>query len=235
MGRIALTHWLLLTESMSAYALPGLFPPLAASASSSKRGVYHAHEEKLDEPEVHVVVKEAKIDPARLVQSLTAPKQQPSQRRSNGCRRPRAPEAPCYSPQEESMEFELSVSFNGRTYTAVRTLPSILRLRDDLELETKDRCFQSSIPQVPRIQDEPSSEVTGRGGFSFLHALLRSYVPIVEDWLRKVTAVVSPSDSPSLTRFLWEPTTPQTPVRSHSSPAVHHLDSIEESEHDCDE
>lgn len=43
------------------------------------------------------------------------------------------------SPQNEAIEFELAITFNGRRYTAKRTMQCIMQLRDDLIKETKRR------------------------------------------------------------------------------------------------
>jgi len=222
--------------------------------------------------EVEIVVKEAKIDPARLVQSLAS--SAPTTKLADGCRsrrrsRPRPAAAVSggsnavgddheddddaaakITPQEESTEFELSIAYNGRTYTAFRSLTSILRLRRDLVSEVERargggkggiRCATTvpgeksagdtanrpavSIPEVPRMMMDDdgmsngtfaasaSSERGGRGnsvgvvgrGFAFMQAVIRSYTPALEGWLRHVTTLVPPKDSPSLTRFLWEP------------------------------
>lgn len=43
------------------------------------------------------------------------------------------------SPQNEAIEFELAITFNGRRYTAKRTMQCIMQLRDDLIKEMKRR------------------------------------------------------------------------------------------------
>jgi hypothetical protein len=48
--------------------------------------------------------------------------------------------------------------------------------------------------------------VAGRGGFLFLQALVRSYVPRLEEWLRSVLGelgVSNPERCPALWRFLF--------------------------------
>jgi hypothetical protein len=42
-------------------------------------------------------------------------------------------------------------------------------------------------------------------GFTMLHALVTSYVPVMERWLKNVATIV-PQDSECLMNFLWEPT-----------------------------
>jgi len=246
---------------MSAYALPGLFPPLESSFQRS----YHAapptadlssldKEEKVDfdeeQPEVWIDIKEAKVDAAKLIASLTrktsAKKQEPS-RCSSRTRRRTGERIESSSPHEDAMLFQLSVSLNGRTYNAVRSLPLIRQLRQELVEEqqyigesrddTKQQCIL--IPEVPRLQDSVQTGGSPDGfagrGFSFLQAILRSYTPTLEAWLRTVTTLVSPSKSPSLTHFLREPHHFEKEL-SHR-PSLQGLDAIEESdsENDCDD
>jgi hypothetical protein len=42
-------------------------------------------------------------------------------------------------PHKEAIQFELSTIFNGRTYSATRTLPTIVQLRNDLIAEINNR------------------------------------------------------------------------------------------------
>ena len=249
---------------MSAYALPGLFPPLE---SSFQQRSYHADlsslekEEKVQDyqesSEVGIDIKAAKIDAAKLVESLTATKKTPKKKKQEPSRctirRPRHErvQAPLSSPQEEAMQFQLSVSLNGQTYTAVRSLPRIRQLRQELVEEQQQQqsvCRGESrqdditvskdcplIPEIPRLQDtaQTGSDGFAGRGFSFLQAILRSYTPTLEAWLRQVTTLVSPSSSPSLTHFLWEPD--QVEKELSQRPSLQGLDAIEESdsENDC--
>ena len=144
------------------------------------------------------------------------------------------------SPHDEAIEFELSISFNGRRYTATRTLQRIFQLRDDLinEMEARRRWLQFrrtsssaksnqakdqseenrlngldqdmniAIPEIPPMTGEDTSSGAFSGfvgrGFTLLHAMATSYVPVMEGWLRNIMAIV-PQDSECLTDFLWEP------------------------------
>lgn len=269
-----------------------------------------------DADEVDIVVQEAKIDPAQLIQSLaTASSSTPSSSfaaasSSSSLKKAPAssksrhhPERRCrprssagtfktnsgnplnVTPQEESTQFELRISFNGRTYTATRSLTCILRLRQDLvseiqecqqqeEREQRKRDCDGSdegnnpqppkrssicIPEVPRMMMQGDAAMPGETfvgsaaqhhhggvvgrGFSFLQALIRSYTPALEGWLRQVTVIVPPKDSPSLMQFLWEPLVRRTSSEtarvvvgssaSASLSSLQHLDIIEESENDC--
>jgi hypothetical protein len=269
---------------MSAYALPGFFPPLdsvfssrnVGSASATSSSCFFGNddsslgkEEKVDscnasndqstplgpEQNVGISVKEAKIDAARLVHALTtrgtaATRQQqqvtasaatpvsPDHCQANShtrSRRRNHPQHTSVTPQEDAMQFELSISFNGRKYTAMRTLPSLLQLRRDLmeEVENRQRIFQSAsfeppqhparlyldcgdndkkcqdqdvcIPELPRLAEDCPWTAQASRGFSMLQGVLSSYAPTLEGWLRNMTKLVPPHDSPSWANFLWEP------------------------------
>jgi hypothetical protein len=166
------------------------------------------------------------------------------------------------SPENEAIEFELSITFQGRKYTAKRTMQCIIKLRDDLirEMRARKRWLANQIPlesglsgsqdslaslqtpslrhsnavvaaasyenravEIPEIPplsfgvdhrrhhhcDDRSSMVGGMGfvgrGFTMLHAMVTSYVPVMDRWLKNVMAIV-PEDSECLLNFLWEPT-----------------------------
>ncbi|KAL3916681.1 MAG: hypothetical protein SGARI_007904 [Bacillariaceae sp.] len=61
----------------------------------------------------------------------------------------------------------------------------------------------------PRQRDENSSMMGGMGfvgrGFTMLHAMVTSYAPVMDRWLKNVMTIV-PEDSECLLNFLWEPT-----------------------------
>lgn len=268
-------------------------------------------------------VKEARLDPELLVRYVTrcaakvAKKQfcTSSNRNKKNRRRERRKH-----PYEDAIQFDLSISFNGRKYTATRTLPSFIQLRNDLireshngkkrqqqqeeqeqqkqeqqqdeeeeqqceqqhvlenvhEKQEQQKSFSNSyssfvnietsnsvktsatdaevdeilIPELPLppLSDEESvstspptsstatsvaSSGTARdsltkntisrntsstnltaamtntsmaimaGGFRMLHAIIKSYCPALERWLRHIVRLFP--DSPALTHFLWEP------------------------------
>jgi len=99
--------------------------------------------------EVDILVREAKIDPVRLVQSLTSPKKK--RRKQNFLvsksmqdlndkhRNANDDDDDNGDPHRDAIEFELSIAFNGRTYTAKRTLSSVIQLRNDIIMEMKNR------------------------------------------------------------------------------------------------
>lgn len=274
---------------MSAYALPGLFPPLTSPApfqsdagesstsTDEASGKAPLHEDRstlstifrasVDRfcPELlnttsssetadnkdtkpGIQVREAKIDPVRLVQCVTqsprtqsqpskkghmrrrnskerlgdSPQHSPSKRNANGDEQDNC----IGSPHDEAIEFELSISFNGRKYTATRTMQCIVQLRDDLVSEMNNRKqwlqmrrssgetssenstnaaddedINVQIPEIPPISG--GAGFVGRG-FTMLHAMVTSYVPTMEIWLHSVMAIV-PQDSECLSNFLWEP------------------------------
>lgn len=277
---------------MSAYALPGLFPPIigfpsktdssatsstssTSSFASTNNGPLHeqrpesslgitdilkASVDRFCEHCPGIAVKEAKIDPVRLVQSVTSPTRAPRtlRRRSSTERLDAQQQSPqgrknsvhysseenknSSTPHDEAIQFELSISLNGRKYNATRTLHCIVQLRDDLirEINCKRRWLQTQragenafqlgrtvsnvtadaedealniqIPEIPPISgDETSSPGFVGRGFTFLHAMVTSYVPAMERWLRNVMAIV-PEDSECLTNFLWEPLANELPL-----------------------
>jgi len=174
------------------------------------------------------------------------------------------------SQQNEAIEFELSITYDGRKYTAKRTMHCIIQLRDDLirEMErrrqwltqkqdlstttrlniphesskmnqfnghlrftqqpsyfdvthsssekvtTKDNNHSNAveIPEIPpftsghdRRHTLGDSGFVGKG-FTMLHAMVKSYVPVMESWLNNIMEIV-PQDSECLMNFLWEPST----------------------------
>lgn len=155
-----------------------------------------------------IAVKEAKIDPVRLVQSVTgSPRVQQMPRKTtrrrssterldaqpgvslkrssntsisddstsstNSCNNSSSSSSgtasACTSPHDDAIEFELSISFNGRKYTATRTMQCILQLRDDLirEMNTRKRWLQ--IRKAYGNTDNPDNEFvpTSRQGVHF--------------------------------------------------------------------
>jgi len=189
--------------------------------------------------DVVIAVKEAKIDSARLIRSL-ALSGDSKKKKKNAAAKPKplgednrqddgSDNGRKCDPHEEAINFEFSVSFNGREYSATRTLPRILQFRTDLIEEFRARRMwrerrrkrkqsvpppmakvrdlsddeeeeDGSIPELPRL----SEDAAGSRGFTMLNALLRSYGPALEHWMMKVMDIV-PHDSQCLTQFLWEP------------------------------
>eukprot|EP00980_Cylindrotheca_fusiformis_P001693 scaffold388_cov114-Cylindrotheca_fusiformis.AAC.2 len=299
---------------MSAYALPGLFPPLTypspslsdagdSSTSTEAAGKSALHEERTTLSTIirasvdrfypdllntssesatkpGIQVKEAKIDPVRLVQCVTQSNRSQSQSSKKGHARRRSSkdrlgDSPHNSPtrrrngggeqkncvgtpHDEAIEFELSISFNGRKYTATRTMQCIMQLRDDLvsEMNNRKRWLQmrrSSADdsseyscntthddedmnfQIPEIPPITGANFVGRG-FAMLHAMVTSYVPTMEGWLHSVMAVV-PQDSECLSNFLWEPLndTPPMDFTFKSCGSLAPLGSIKELECNTDD
>jgi hypothetical protein len=130
---------------------------------------------------------------------------------------------------DDAIQFNLSISFNGRKYTATRALPTFVKLRKDLMLESKGRSTmrfnkpgvtrmsavsqeskqtqadEVSIPELPIGDGSKMTNVVqlaGRG-FRGLQDSVCAYCPDMEKWIRSVADLV-PS-SPSLENFLWEP------------------------------
>jgi hypothetical protein len=95
------------------------------------------------------------------------------------------------------------------------------------------------IPEIPPLgggESMGNSGIMGRG-FTMLHAMATSYVPVMERWLRNVMVIV-PQDSECLTNFLWEPITTEAfplelPSKSCNSLAA--LGSIKELDYKTDD
>jgi len=285
---------------MSAYALPGLFPPIDPMSQSSSNGIKTiadssgSSEESLSDRKIPlhlqqdhgeqysgnrdnrigcilnsaaIAVKEAKIDPVRWIEYVTGRRRVSNSNHSSSGQANRAlfdstsgskPKSSygnggssCNSKnksqQNEAIEFELSITFKGRRYTAKRTMQCMMQLRDDLIREmnrrrqwltekqdlgslrfTQPSCFDSThssrnkvttkpeqdnhaaqIPEIPPFTDDRHHSgdpgFVGKG-FMMLHAMVKSYVPVMESWLKSVMEVV-PQDSECFMNFLWEPTT----------------------------
>jgi hypothetical protein len=259
--------------------------PIAANSPLTPAAPPHGEESEdtSGTSQVGISVKDAKIDPVRLVKSLTTTTKS---RKQNNSATPSAPQEvtanksgsckvdknTCSNdedddPHKDAIQFELNISFNGRTYSATRTMPRIIQLRNDLISEINIRRSKAlrrmrwikkqskvvvdflevdeaddigddmtvktvddndnvsrhdhyddvKIPELPDYYSaEERSNSGGRGrGFTLLHALLRSYCPVMEGWLLKVTALVP--DSPSLSNFLWEPVSGSADMRSTNS------------------
>jgi len=241
-----------------------------------------------------IVVKEAKIDPVRWIQYVTGSNPQKYAHQIGKRLRRRVSnsgigssmgihnsgqskrilcetkQSSCNnskkSQQNEAIEFELSITFHGRKYTAKRTMQCIMQLRNDLitemnrrrqwlvekedmsmpsrlnstqmgncddqlrftqppdlnatrscsdRLKTEEKGKLSDTIQIPEIPPFTSSHdrrhlngdtgFVGKG-FTLLHAMVTSYVPVMEGWLKNVMEIV-PQDSECLMNFLWEPAT----------------------------
>lgn len=270
---------------MSAYALPGLFPPidtaepeacgstsvdetdskkipLHQSDRSTLSDIFKASVDRLRSPlrssslentekdlqrKPGIQVKDAKIDHVLLVQNVTKSPKSPKQvkKRLSSIERPSdSPQSPnarkdqaLGTPHDEAITFELSISFHGRKYTATRTMQCIIQLRDDLIREMNNKKRWLKIPEIPPLNGDENESSFASGfvgrGFTMLHAMVTSYVPVMERWLASVMAVV-PQDSECLMNFLWEPLPSEVPLdfalKSSASAAT--LGSIKELDYD---
>jgi len=283
---------------MSAYALPGFFPPIQSSvpketgnasapSTNSELSTSPLHEQdqvdakstveesvgmfslspyllsstksSADEAKgnrIHVT--EAKVDPVRLVQSVTQssrPKGSPSKktqvrRRSS---KDRLEEAIKHSSPnsesskrggerddarsfyDEAIEFALAISFNGRKYTATRTMQRIIQLRDDLIAEMDDRrrwlllrqsqgktsssqyspssgedCeyVDVEIPEIPPLTGEEDGSGVGSGFVGRGFSMLHAMATSYAPAMERwLRGVLDtvPQDSETLMNFLWEP------------------------------
>lgn len=216
---------------MSAYALPGFFPPLETSFASYKgpcEATNASLENAMDMGEVKVnyelssrpvvTVLRAKVDPIRLIESLTA------QRPKRIFRRRRCSDTCSVNPQECAMEFELSLETNGRVTTVVRTMESIRQLRKDLLNYT-------AVPELPALKNDCL-------GFTLMHDALRVYSPLLAQWFRDVLPHVESSNTWS---DFWYPDTTMScnslmnSLLRHRMSAPVMLHAIEESETESDD
>ena len=249
---------------MSAYALPGLFPPVDNSFGFSLNIKPFAMndfcevssvEEKVefdplqDDDECDsllVSVKEARVDPLLLIQSLTKKATAASKRKLQRCnlrRRCDMETSSSQASQESAMEFVLNVEHEGRRYTAIRSLARIRALHRGLVKEAEiinsgscplmgHQTFSVRVPALPKMQDE-----CGSLGFTLLQDVLRSYSPSLNKWFQEVLAEFpSLQRSPSLSDFFYEPASPQTNTLESLLPvcprkkSLSRLDSITESD-----
>jgi hypothetical protein len=131
-----------------------------------------------------------------------------------------------------AIEFQLSITFQGRKYNATRAFPTFVKLREDLlhELRGNDHrrskryggggmskskslgelSDDDSVPELPRVSTESLSGQGGyalsgvaRSGFALLQATAQHYCPEMEGWMRQVVEAFPCSQS--LSKFLWEP------------------------------
>jgi len=150
---------------MSAYALTGnLFLPSTGSSSSSvtrKQSSTSSSKTSSSSPtsgplhtQIHtnvksseqgqqrktngfgISIKDARIDPIRLLASNTSLKKRSSSFLSKSSSSSMEKKS---KDSFDAIKFELSISFSGRTYTATRTLPRIMQLRNELINEMNAR------------------------------------------------------------------------------------------------
>lgn len=167
-----------------------------------------------------VTVLRAKVDPIRLIESLTA------QRPKRIFRRRRCNDSCSVNPQECAMDFELSLeTANGRTTTVVRTMQSIRQLRKDLLSYT-------TVPELPALKNDCL-------GFTLMHDALRVYSPLLAQWFRDIIPHV---ENLNIWSEFWypEPTMScnswmNNSLLRHRMSAPVMLHAIEESESDSDE
>jgi hypothetical protein len=188
---------------MSAYAMPGMFPPLPTPPNQHAIGescCSSPEEEKIDYnyhynssslafgSEVKLAIREVKVDSAHLILT-TLGSGFLGRKRRPGTRKP------AIRPEELAIQFEMDLSFAGRECTVVRSFYRLSQLRDELVEEMgADR-----IPEFPMLPKNLRHNLT------LLKALLRPYVPLLEDWLRRIFSTVSMRNSPTLTHFVLEP------------------------------
>ena len=103
------------------------------------------------------------------------------------------------------MLFELEISWNGRQYTVVRSLRRMRQFREELVVELELLQWNKKPVVVPEFPSLPENGGSNQS-FTLLQSLLRTHVPALEAWLRKVFGLVSNvDDSATLTHFVLEP------------------------------
>ena len=110
------------------------------------------------------------------------------------------------SSKERAMQLELSISWNGRQYSVVRSLERLRYLREELvaELPMLDGVkMGTTVPEMPHLPDNGSC---ANQSLAQLQGLLRSHIPAMEHWLNQVLRLVPHiNDSATLTNFILEP------------------------------
>lgn len=238
---------------MSAYALPGFFPPLESSFVFTPNKSFSLNDFEIGDNEqkvdfdavlrkrtVSVSVTDTKVDSLRLIQNLTEKKSssKAQQRRLLKLRRRSSEPDPTTSVYDAAMEFQLLIRCDGREFSVKRTLARMRQLRHELVRETEDRYtpegYSVEIPALPRSIDDNGSLC-----FTLLQNALRCYAPVVETWFREVLLLVTdPEDSPSLSDFFFESDAVilvENAFLLGRKAAPMKLDSIEESEADEEE
>lgn len=244
---------------MSAYALPGFFPPLEGCSSgfgsnvnALNMGAFYMEDEKvdfeIDVPDVRVVVKEAKIDFVLLTEALSKTNKSKKRPRIHRRNSDPLPTKTAASPEEAAVKFELAIWKNDHQTCAVRTLESVRQLYEDLTDEIDQRFsdpfYQSIytgnrivIPELPSLHERHGSVSGGcfiGSGFMAMQKFLQSYTPLLETWFRTICQRISPDDSPTLRQFLHEPSWKSNIERSlrQRQSLPDKLDCIQESDED---
>jgi hypothetical protein len=229
---------------MSAYALPGLFPPLTFETSNYSicDSTRTSEEEKFssrtlkcypnNSNNAQISFKQAKIDAYELIHCLTNHSQESKSKKRVRLRRQYSPpyEAPVVgNPQDAALLFEIEVSFDERQFIITRNLRRFRELRNDL-IEEQSCC----VPDFPEFSESSRAQ-----SFCLLQDMLKSYAPAVEIWLCKILEMFPIHESPALKIFLLEPTgfdgdrnyltnTPASPNLDSTRRTVTRLESINE-------
>jgi hypothetical protein len=180
--------------------------------------------------QIDVSVKDARLDILQWIHSLTssaapllsanaaARKQQRSPARSRNSALLLNPdvklasggvaaEVSPLSSKERAMQFEMSISWNGRQYIVVRSLERLRYLREELvaELQMLDdiKLATAGVPEMPNLPDNGGC---ANQSFALLQGLLRAHMPAMESWLNQVFRLLPHiNDSATLTNFVLEP------------------------------
>lgn len=173
---------------------------------------------------INVKVISANIDAGALVR----PKRRNSSNHAQGC----------FSLPDDAVRFKLSINFNGRKYTASRSLENFVKLRRNLvkeliflnsnsDIGNRDNRLNHNLkkhliyPKAGLVLPElPECNQTNRGisGFTKMQSLLSCYYcPLMECWLKQVMNTMDVDTSSSLNNFLWEPIRDEDSITSMNS------------------
>lgn len=216
---------------MSAYAAPGLFPPLSlASCYSFQTQAAFKDDVSLvrttrnqSSSGVQVRVKDAKVDTAVLIHALLQSHQNQAAKR---CRPRTLRQQACHmAAEEEAFQYELyiggwssSSDSNSGATVVQRSLSQLSSFQRDLKHEILGNSSNSRllgspvVPALPRFHDpitsasfpwQPSTGLVGRG-LVVLQDLLRSQIPLLQEWFDNISKLMEPSGSLAWNRFLAE-------------------------------
>lgn len=175
---------------MSGYALPGMFPSVAAAWEDEEVSCFGGCSSDDGWDPIAVTVKSAKVDALHLIQP-SVPASRTNRRRQRTA--PRQTLQP--RPEELAVQFEMDIRFQGKECTVVRSLFRMRQLREELVEEDSSK----RLPPLPSLPEHSKRNLT------VLQASLLHYVPELEDWLRALFRLVPIGESPTLLHFVLEP------------------------------
>lgn len=125
-------------------------PTIIKTPSTNKVG-----KKCINNNDIDIAVKSANVDCKRYIAATSK-----SRRRSRLASVPSEKSKNDSSLWEEAVEFEISISFNGYTYTRSRSFPRIVRLRNEIAKEIgsrKKKCSTARFPVIRSLVDDAAS------------------------------------------------------------------------------